>query len=577
MPRVLRIRTTPSRSRLMARVRQHGTAAEVAVREVVHRCGRRFRTRARDLPGTPDIVNRTKRWAVFVNGCFWHAHAGCSRSTIPKNNRAFWRKKFADNKRRDRQKKERLGELGYSVLTVWECELEDLAVLEQKVRAFLTAAEARSLVHDRSKHGKSVEDSGVARSAHPVEVYRLSASGKSAIRACRLPSGRTVTSVIRLGAPTLEGQSPQAAFDQAFLRRRTARTEPVGSHSVRVVDLFCGCGGLSLGAREACLATGRHFVAVAAVDWCSDCLGVYRRNFHPLRWHSCDINSLLDGDLGAVPTEKEREFAGDLGRVDLLLAGPPCQGNSDLNNHSRREDSRNGLYKRVARFVEIVHPQHVLIENVPTVVHGKERAVGRSVHTLRKLGYHVDHGTVDLASLGVPQRRKRHVLFASRSRLLAVSDISRRHRVGEERTVAWAISDLEDEPLKGTFTQPSAHTEENLSRIRFLHENGLYDLPNQLRPHCHRDADHSYRSMYGRLHHDAPAQTITSGFTSPGQGRYIHPARLRTLTPHEAARLQFFPDSFDFSSAEKRTALARMIGNAVPMKLSYVLCLELIG
>jgi DNA (cytosine-5)-methyltransferase 1 len=83
--------------------------------------------------------------------------------------------------------------------------------------------------------------------------------------------------------------------------------------------------------------------------------------------------------------------------------------------------------------------------------------------------------------------------------------------------------------------------------------------------------------MYGRLKYDEPAQTITSGFGSPGQGRFIHPTRCRTLTPHEASRLQFFPDSFDFSSVKLRTALANMIGNAVPMLLSLVLAMAILA
>jgi DNA (cytosine-5)-methyltransferase 1 len=77
--------------------------------------------------------------------------------------------------------------------------------------------------------------------------------------------------------------------------------------------------------------------------------------------------------------------------------------------------------------------------------------------------------------------------------------------------------------------------------------------------------------MYGRLDFARPAQTITTGFGSPGQGRYLHPSELRTLTPHEAARIQFFPDWFDFSPLEHRNALSRAIGNAVPPKLAFVL------
>src|SRR5262249_32294085 len=120
-------------------------------------------------------------------------------------------------------------------------------------------------------------------------------------------------------------------------------------------------------------------------------------------------------------------------------------------------------------------------------------------------------------------------------------------------------------------------SQENQQRIKHLHDKGIYDLPNSIRPVCHQNDEHSYRSMYGRILPDEPAQTLTCGFASPGQGRYVHPTQRRTLTPHEAARLQFFPDSFDFSGVPSRKALARMIGNAVPMKLSYAFCLEFLA
>jgi DNA (cytosine-5)-methyltransferase 1 len=103
--------------------------------------------------------------------------------------------------------------------------------------------------------------------------------------------------------------------------------------------------------------------------------------------------------------------------------------------------------------------------------------------------------------------------------------------------------------------------------MKYLLDRGEYDLPNELRPPCHQ-GDHSYKSMYGRLKWDEPAQTITSGFGSIGQGRYMHPERARALTAHEAARIQGFPDYFDFSSCPTRSALATMIGNAVPPALA---------
>ncbi len=117
-----------------------------------------------------------------------------------------------------------------------------------------------------------------------------------------------------------------------------------------------------------------------------------------------------------------------------------------------------------------------------------------------------------------------------------------------DRTVRWAIGDLNSTRDHGIYDTPSLTSAENAKRIHFLFENGLYDLPNARRPACHKDGNHSYVSMYGRLRWTLPAQTITTGFGSMGQGRFVHPGRRRTLTPHEAARLQTFPDWFQFGT-----------------------------
>ena len=122
---------------------------------------------------------------------------------------------------------------------------------------------------------------------------------------------------------------------------------------------------------------------------------------------------------------------------------------------------------------------------------------------------------------------------------------------------------------------PSRLSLANAGRAEYLLRTGKFDLPNPRRPTCHRDnPSHRYTAMYGRLRWNEPAHTITTGFGSPGQGRYLHPDEPRTLTPHEAARVQFFPDWFGFSAATTRTTLAHCIGNAVPPKLSYMVALD---
>ncbi len=133
-----------------------------------------------------------------------------------------------------------------------------------------------------------------------------------------------------------------------------------------------------------------------------------------------------------------------------------------------------------------------------------------------------------------------------------------------DRDLRWAIGDLEDVASETTFESASKATQVNHKRIDYLFDKGKWDLPNPQRPDCHKDREHSYVSMYGRLRWDEPAQTITTGFGSMGQGRYVHPSRRRTITPHEAARLQTFPDWFVFGEDTRRGVLAKVIGNAVP-------------
>jgi DNA mismatch endonuclease (patch repair protein) len=108
-------------SQRMGRVRQKGTRPELLVRALLRSLGHRFRLTNRDLDGSPDIANRSRRWAVFVHGCFWHRH-GCKATTTPTRNREFWQLKFARNVERDRRAEEALREQGYTVVVVWECE-----------------------------------------------------------------------------------------------------------------------------------------------------------------------------------------------------------------------------------------------------------------------------------------------------------------------------------------------------------------------------------------------------------------------------------------------------------------------
>lgn len=224
----------------------------------------------------------------------------------------------------------------------------------------------------------------------------------------------------------------------------------------------------------------------------------------------------------------------------------------------------------MARAAEILRPEFVLIENVPTVRHDISDVVGTTRRHLESKKYRVAEATVSLHALGVAQRRKRHVLLASRHAGVdpaAILDALLQREPETSRNLKWAIGDLEHLQSPTGYDVPPRASKTNQNRMQYLLTHQIYDLPNSERPTCHQDG-HSYKSMYGRLKWDLPAQTITSGFGSIGQGRYMHPTVPRALTPHEAARVQGFPDYFTFSTARRRAELATMIGNAVPPAMS---------
>ena len=360
---------------------------------------------------------------------------------------------------------------------------------------------------------------------------------------------------------------------------------------MRFADLFCGCGALSLGVQETARALARGASPVLSVDDDGAPLSVYEKSVAGgnKAVRQVDIAAALNGAFGAAETESERAFLHACPMaLDVVLAGPPCQGHSSLNNYTRHDDDRNDLYLRVVRFVELRRPRYCLIENVGTVLRDQRASVAKAKDRLKALGYAVDDAVIRLYSLGVPQTRRRHVVLAAAKgeTMIEVSNVVETYAVPRvsARTVAWAIRDLMNIGAGLAFDSASVPLARNLARMRWLIDNDEYDLPNPRRPECHRvprtDAagqpvEHSYKAMYGRLDWKKPAQTITSGYGSMGQGRYVHPELPRTLTPHEAARLQMLPDWMDFDSTVGRGRWAKIIGNVAPMKLSYAFALEM--
>ncbi len=123
-----------TRSRMMAGIKDRNTQPEVRVRQALRAVGLRYRLHLRNLPGRPDIVLLGRRVAIFVHGCFWHHHPGCRFAAMPKSNEAFWRTKLDSNVERDLRSRSQLQGAGWRVLTVWECETKDEAVLAEFAR-----------------------------------------------------------------------------------------------------------------------------------------------------------------------------------------------------------------------------------------------------------------------------------------------------------------------------------------------------------------------------------------------------------------------------------------------------------
>jgi DNA (cytosine-5)-methyltransferase 1 len=364
--------------------------------------------------------------------------------------------------------------------------------------------------------------------------------------------------------------------ERAWLQSTVAPPCGASRSSLRVVDLFSGCGGLSIGLAEAARALNRSFEPVLAVDVDQVAADTYAANFPTAATVCKDVTAVLPGKVGARLTSAERMLSKHHAEIDVLVGGPPCQGHSDFNNRTRHADDKNELYRTMVRAAEVLEPQHILIENVPGALNDRRSVVQRTADALGGLGYHVSTGVMNLHDIGVPQRRRRLALMASLTHGITPAEVVERHR-REARTVAWAFQDLEalpDSRRDGLVDAVARSAPATRERIDYLFETGGFDLPDSQRPACHANGGHSYKAIYGRLAWDRPSQTVTTGFYSMCMGRYVHPSRRRTITAHEAARLQYIPDWFSFDAVRHRTAMARMIGNAVPSRLSYAVAME---
>ncbi len=332
---------------------------------------------------------------------------------------------------------------------------------------------------------------------------------------------------------------------------------------IKAVDLFCGAGGLTYGLQQAGIDV------VAGYDVEESCRFAYEHN-NQAKFFNHDVTEL-----------RKEEVETHLHEADFtLLAGcAPCQPFSTYSrttNTAGQNDNRWGLLNSFGRLVTEIQPDFVTMENVPGLV--GQPVFDTFLQQLDYAGYQYDYQVVFCPDYGMAQTRKRLVLLASKGEEIHLPKPS--HAPEQYLTVADVIADLpalaagqshSDDPLH----RASILTPINLKRIQASKPGGSWlDWPEELRANCHRkDSGKTFPSVYGRMTWDEPSPTITTQCNGYGNGRFGHPEQNRAISLREAAMLQSFPETYQFASqGERRSlgALAKMIGNAVPVRLGEV-------
>lgn len=320
--------------------------------------------------------------------------------------------------------------------------------------------------------------------------------------------------------------------------------------TLHAVDLFSGCGGLSLGLKEA------GFAVAAAVEVDRKAHETYRLNHPTVRLYAQDIREL-------DPAEVLKAAGLKPGELDLLAGCPPCQGFSRLRTKNKRtsvRDSRNNLIADFLRFIEVMEPKTVMLENVPALA--KDARFLKARRQLHALGYKTVVHVLDTADYAVPQRRKRLIMLASNVHTPELADRARKRITVREALKGLSKPKQARDKLHGLGENRSKDVRE---LIALIPKNGgsRRDLPKRYQLDCHKRSD-GFSDVYGRMAWDDVSPTITSGCNNPSKGRFLHPSQNRTITLREAAILQGFPRRYRFNVDHGKEAIALMIGNALP-------------
>jgi len=335
--------------------------------------------------------------------------------------------------------------------------------------------------------------------------------------------------------------------------KNAAANRPV----IHAVDLFCGAGGLTYGLKQA------EISVLAGVDVDPACKYPYEEN-NAAPFCLRDVAKLTGETLNALFPE---------GAIRLLAGCAPCQPFSNYSNGRKAHlSSKWGLLAEFGRLVDELKPELVTMENVPQIA--RHAPFQDFLKILADNQYNVSWDVVDCAHFGVPQRRRRLVLLASRLGVVRMprathSDpsewVSVKKAIGDLRKIDAGVRANSKDHLH---ISPQL-SDTNMKRIRKSKPGGTWnEWPEALRAECHqKESGQTYKSVYGRMLWDQPSPTMTTLCFGFGNGRFGHPEQDRAISLREAAILQSFPRRYKFCPKGKTPefrSVGRMIGNAVP-------------
>ncbi len=346
---------------------------------------------------------------------------------------------------------------------------------------------------------------------------------------------------------------------------------------MKLLDLFCGAGGLSYGFERA------GFEISLGVDMNAAALETFQRNHHR--------SQTLCGDLTDDALKNQIIEISKKNGISGILGGPPCQGFSMKGKKMGLQDERNFLFREYLQLVAEIQPDFIVMENVKALVNtANGYFLNEITQALEQFGLKTQVKVLNARDFGVPQNRERVFIVGMRNQTFDFFRLPTKERV----TVADAISDLHFLASgEGTFEQNYRQPENSAyqremrrhSRKLFNHQatnhnavalGKLKMIPPEgdkgsLPPELH--GRQQFGTTWGRLKWQEVSPTIDTRFDTPSNGCNSHPELHRAITPREAARLQSFPDDFVFYG--KKTEVCKQIGNAVPPKLAFALACAL--